>query len=170
MPINYKGGESVIRVIENKNKVDADKASSGLDNLIDSICKSYSIPPSRVDELKSGLVDIVSSYLNRFLGSLSINESEDNALNIEISELTGDLKSKIEYILNSLRLSEEVVLTQNGGEVIRFKNDPDGITYELTDLDLDLIDIDNLVLAWKCDDLVKVAPLLSDILIGRKEC
>ena len=77
MPID-KVVKVVIRIpqVSETSNLDKDDKIRSLDKLVESLCESYNIPSSKVEEMRSGLEDALSSYLNEFLSNNSNSNDE----------------------------------------------------------------------------------------------
>lgn len=140
-------------------KLDKDSKIHSLDQLVESLCESYAIPSSKVDEMKSGLEDALSTYLTEFLSKNSTKLEE--SVRIELSE-------GVDKILESIRFSTLVILCENGSEQVSFTNHPEGIEYQFLGFDASEVPAELLVETWNCKDAVEVRPLIEYIL-SRKE-
>ena len=160
MPID-KVVKVVIRIpqVSETSNLDKDDKIRSLDKLVESLCESYNIPSSKVEEMRSGLEDALSSYLNEFL-------SNNSSSNDEIIRL--DRSVGLDRILECIRLHNSVILYECQSPLIEFANNPDGIKYKFLRMDVSSVPTDLLIESWNCKDAKELSPLITYIL-ARKE-
>jgi hypothetical protein len=162
----------MITVSDNKidTKVNTDiDASKGLDGLIESICESYDIPASSISEMKSGLENVLYEFLTKFISDNNIVTNESAGVDILIDDFVGSNNSIIDMILESIRFNGIVNVKCNGDNLINLVNISESITYQLGKVEVDDIDSDDLIEAWRCTDAEKLRPLLTSIVNQSKK-
>ena len=154
----------MITVGNNKpNNLASEKAPSGLDGLVESLCESYEIPASIVPKMKSGLEDALYEFLTKFIADNNLRMNESAGATIAVDNILKDRDSAIDSILESARINGVVSVTHEGNLLLSLVNISESITYQLGEVDINQLDSNALVEAWKCSDISQVRPLLESI-------
>lgn len=143
-------------------KVDKTHVVDSLDQLVESLGATYAISSSRIDEMKSGLENVLCEYLSEFLSDSNNFKSDED----EVVRL--DRNTDINRIVECIRLNETVILCEDHNEIVRFNNSPEGIRYQFEGLDVSTIPSDLLIESWNCQSADEIVPLINYIL-SRKE-
>ena len=157
---------------KNPNKASANESHGGLDALVESVCESYHIPASSVPEMKSGLENALYEYLSKFISDHNIKMNESTGVVIPVDDMLENLDESVNQILESTRVNGLVSLTHAGQHILSLVNISESITYQVgNSVDIDKLDSDSLLEAWKCDDIDHLRPLVTGVLsqIARKE-
>ena len=135
-----------------------------LDTLVESICESYHIPASILPGMKSGLENALYEFLSKFISDNHLEMTESAEVIIPVDGMLEDPHSAIDSILESARFNGTVSLTHKGEPILNVVNISESITYQLGKIDVDKINPDSLLEAWKCNELEQLRPLLKDVL------
>ena len=158
----------VIRLITVGNQksapMSAEDTPKGLDSLVESVCESYHIPASVVPEMKTGLENALYEFLSKFISDNNIKMNESTGVVIPVDDILENIQSATDSILESARVNGIVSLTCKGEHILSVMNISESITYQLGNIDVDKLDSDSLLEAWKCTELEQVRPLLTSAL------
>ena len=138
--------------------------NTGLDALVESVCESYRISASIVPDMKSGLENALYEFLSKFISDNHIKMNESTGVTIPVDEMLEDIQSATDSILESARFNGTVNLTHKGEPILNVVNMSESITYQVGKVDVDKINPDSLLEAWKCTELEQLRPLLKDVL------
>lgn len=145
--------------VNESSKLNKDDQIHSLDQLVESLRESYNISPSKLEEMRSGMENVLSDYLNEFLSNNS--SSADEVLRLDESVGLG-------RILEGIRLNNTVVLYDCQNPLVEFTNNPDGIQYRFLGIEVDSVPANLLIESWNCQDAKELSPLITYIL-ARKE-